>query len=195
MTAHGSDVYIDPSELGAAPPPRSAVPVFVPVSEEPSAATQINSDTTPASENGGKKTVPKVINTTDIDITSEFQTSGEELYKTLLDPERVKIWTRGSSRLDGDKFEFFGGNVTGEVVEKELNKKIVQRWRLSSWPADHYSTVTFVFDQYSDYVKLQMKQKGVPVGKEEETKENWEVYYWRPIKQSFGFGASFWVNE
>ena len=55
----------------------------------------------------------------------------------------------------------------------------------------HYSTVTMTFEQGSDGVQLHVKQTGVPIGEEELTQRNWTGYYWRSIKQTFGFGAVF----
>jgi activator of HSP90 ATPase len=67
----------------------------------------------------------------------------------------------------------------------------VQKWRLSTWPENHFSQVTFTFDQASDSTKLIVKQTGVPIGEEEITQRNWTGYYWNSIKQTFGFGAVF----
>ncbi|KAF7726617.1 hypothetical protein EC973_008581 [Apophysomyces ossiformis] len=183
---HGSDVYIDPSQLGTAAAPRA---VHVP-QKELSSATLVNSgDKSAALEAPAKK-----VNTTSLDETIDFQTSAHELYETLLDPQRVSIWTRSPAKISkevGSKFELFNGNVSGELKEAVPDRKIVQSWRLQSWPAGHYSTVTLTFDQGSDSVKLNMKQTGVPIGEEELTQKNWEGYYWRSIKQAFGFGAVF----
>ncbi|CAO3695125.1 unnamed protein product [Umbelopsis ramanniana] len=185
IKAHGADVYIDPSQLGTAPPPRVAH-----AAKENSAATkgQDGASTTGADKRG------KIVNTTSLEEAVEFQTSAHELYETLLDSQRVAAWTRGSAKMSrdiGGKFEFFNGNVSGEIVETVPDKKIVQKWRLSTWPESHYSQVTFTFDQASDSTKLIVKQTGVPVGEEEITQRNWTGYYWNSIKQTFGFGAVF----
>ncbi|KAH8549108.1 activator of Hsp90 ATPase [Umbelopsis sp. PMI_123] len=184
VKAHGADVYIDPSQLGTAAPPRAAH-----ATKETSAATKvIDASATSADKRG------KIVNTTKLEETVEFQTSAHELYETLLDSQRVAAWTRGSAKMTrevGGKFEFFNGNVSGEILECVPDKKIVQKWRLSTWPESHYSQVTFTFDQASDSTKLIVKQTGVPIGEEEITRRNWTGYYWNSIKQTFGFGAVF----
>ncbi|KAI9019368.1 activator of Hsp90 ATPase [Phycomyces nitens] len=184
---HSSDVYIDPSQLGQAAPPRAAHP-----GAKEHSATHINTSTT--STTSTSSPAPKTVNTTTIKDTTEFLTSAKELYNTLLDPGRASIWSRGPAKIAdkvGTKFEFFNGNVTGEIKELEPEKKIVQSWRLKSWPQGHYSTVTITLDQTNDCVKLHMQQTGVPVGEEELTRNNWNGYYWRAIKETFGFGANF----
>ncbi|RUP47416.1 LOW QUALITY PROTEIN: activator of Hsp90 ATPase [Jimgerdemannia flammicorona] len=146
IDAHAKDVYIDPEQLGQAPPPRL-------VHAETVGGTRVGTSTgTPE----GKPA--KVINTTTHKETIEFQTSAHDMYETLLDVQRVQAWTRGSAKISrepGSQFELFGGNVTGEIVEvvstlilREMcdwictqcfeslvpDKKIVQKWRLKSWP-------------------------------------------------------------
>ncbi|KAJ3489066.1 hypothetical protein NLG97_g6069 [Lecanicillium saksenae] len=91
----------------------------------------------------------------------------------------------------GGKFELFGGNVSGEYIELEQNKKVVQKWRLAQWPASHYSTLKIEFDQNDvDHVTvMRVTWDGVPVGQEEVTKRNWLEYYVKSIKTTFGFGT------
>lgn len=111
VTDHGSDVYIDPSQLGQAAAPRA---VHVPLKERAGTAVD-NGDGSSASEAPAQK-----VNTTSLDDTVEFQTSAHELYDTLLNPQRVAIWTRGPAKIAaevGSKFELFNGNVSGEIKE------------------------------------------------------------------------------
>lgn len=74
-------------------------------------------------------------------LTTEFQTSAAELYEVFLDPARVAVWTRAKpdiTKNKGDSFSLFGGNVTGTQVELVEAKKIVQKWRLQSWPKGEF---------------------------------------------------------
>ncbi|KAI8141729.1 activator of Hsp90 ATPase [Fennellomyces sp. T-0311] len=185
---HGADVYIEKDQLGAATPVRAPETV----TKERTSINTAKTTTAPAKEpstaSSGK------LNTTTLTDVVEFQTSAHELYETLLDAQRVSIWTRGPAKISketGSKFELFNGNVRGELLETEPDKKIVQSWRLQSWPEGHYSKVTLTLDQGSDCVQLHVKQTGVPIGEEELTQRNWSGYYWRSIKQAFGFGAVF----
>ncbi|KAI8374283.1 activator of Hsp90 ATPase [Radiomyces spectabilis] len=185
---NSSDVYIEQKDKAGSGAPT------VGVTKERTGVTHINKTTsnvtsTTSTEKSGSK-----VNTTTLQETIEFQTSAHELFETLLDPQRASVWTRGPAQVSkqvGSKFQFFNGNVSGEILEVEPDKKIVQSWRLASWPAGHYSTVTMTFNQGNDNVELTVKQTGVPIGEEELTQRNWAGYYWRAIKQSFGFGAVF----
>lgn len=179
------DVFIEQSKMGQATPPRLSTPA----PKETSGATQFASNTTST-----KAAAPQKVNTTTLTDSVDFQTSAHEIYETLLDPQRAQIWTRGPVKLSKDinsDFEFFNGNVSGKILELIPDKKIVQSWRLKSWPAGHFSEVTIDLNQGSDSTVLNIKQTGVPIGQEELTQTNWSGYYWRAIKGSFGFGAVF----
>lgn len=76
-----------------------------------------------------------VVNTVTVTDNEEFRTTAEEMYKTFTDAQRLTIFTRGPpKRFDGakkgGKFELFDGNVSGEFLELDEPKKIVQSWRL-----------------------------------------------------------------
>ncbi|KAI7900916.1 activator of Hsp90 ATPase [Cokeromyces recurvatus] len=176
------DVYIESSQMGVPTPPRMASPTV-----KANANTTAHTTSTPA-------TTAKVLNTTSINDQEEFQTSAHELYLTLTDAQRASIWSRGHVKLEpkvGAKFELFNGNVTGEILELEPDKKIVKNWRLRSWPQGHYSKVTLEFVQGSESVLLKINQTGIPIGEEELTMKNWNGYYWKAIKSAFGYGVNF----
>jgi len=137
-----------------------------------------------------------VVNTTTVTDNEEFRTTAEEAYKTFVDPARIAAFTRSPPKVfegahKGGKFELFGGNVSGEYLELEPNKKIVQSWRLAQWPEGHHSTLKIEFDQNDvDHVTvMRVTWDGVPVGQEDVTKRNWLEYYVKSIKQAFGFGT------
>lgn len=136
-----------------------------------------------------------VVNVTTINDSTEFRADAANLYQTFTDPQRIAAFTRAPPKFAGAKpgaaFELFGGNVSGEYVELQEPTHIVQKWRLAQWPAGHYSTLSIWFDQNDiDAVTvMRVEWKGVPVGQEEPTKTNWDQYYIRSIKQTFGFGS------
>ncbi|KAJ5778042.1 hypothetical protein N7520_001288 [Penicillium odoratum] len=133
------------------------------------------------------------VNTTTVTASDEFRTTAEELYITFTDPQRLAAFTRGAPRQFegahvGGKFAIFDGNVTGEFVKLDSPKQIVQKWRLAQWPAGHFSTLEINFDQNNvdGVTQLRVEWSGVPIGQEDVTKQNWDVYYVRSMKQTFG---------
>ena len=149
--------------------------------------TPVNSKTTTTT------TGTSSVNTTTVNANDEFRTTAEEMYQTFTDPQRLAAFTRAPPRLfegakPGAKFAIFDGNVTGEFVTLEAPKKIVQKWRLAQWPTGHMSNLEIVFDQndVDRVTNMRVTWTGVPVGQEEVVRRNWEGYYVRSIKQTFG---------
>ncbi len=90
----------------------------------------------------------------------------------------------------GEPFELLGGAVTGTFVEVVPFTKIIQKWRLNSWPSGCFSDVEIVITQSSDDTRVKVRQKNVPEKDVENTKNGWRRYYFEAIKRSFGFGSS-----
>jgi activator of HSP90 ATPase len=182
---HGKDIQHAP---GSNPSSGFATPAYhAQKSPSPAAGTPKTATTST-----GKVSV----NTTTVTASDEFRTTAEELYTTFTDPQRIAAFTRGAPRQFegakvGGKFAIFDGNVTGEFVTLEPSKRVVQKWRLAQWPEGHFSTQEIVFDQNDvDRVTvMRVTWTGVPIGQEEVVQRNWEGYYVRSIKQTFGFGT------
>ncbi|KAL2841670.1 activator of Hsp90 ATPase [Aspergillus pseudodeflectus] len=183
ISEHGKDIQHAP---GVNPSSGFPKPAFHPQSAAKD--TSAPKTTTTASTN------KVAVNTTTVTASDEFRTTAEELFQTFTDPQRIAAFTRGAPRqFDGaqvgGKFSIFDGNVTGEFVKLEPPKLLVQKWRLAQWPADHFSTLEISFDQndLDGVTQMRVTWTGVPVGQEDVTKQNWELYYVRSIKQTFGY--------
>ncbi|KAE8586099.1 hypothetical protein XENTR_v10021550 [Xenopus tropicalis] len=132
------------------------------------------------------------IPTCKVNIKDTFLTSPEELYRVLTRQELVQGFTHAPASLTADKggkFQLLGGNVSGEFLELEPEKKIVMSWRFKSWPQGHHASITLTFTDKGGETELQMEARGVPQGEEDRTKEGWKRYYFDGIKQTFGYGA------
>jgi len=185
ITEHGKDIQhapgTDPSS-GWRPPTSYPEKEHAVAKSGPSTTTSTNTKTS--------------VNTTTVTATDEFRTTAEELYQTFVDPQRIAAFTRAPPRVfegaaAGGKFAIFDGNVSGEYVKLEEPKLIVQKWRLAQWPEGHQSTLEIKFDQndVDRVTNMRVTWSGVPVGQEDVVKRNWEGYYVRSIKQTFGFGT------
>ena len=181
ITEHGKDLQHPP---GSNPSSGFATPTH---QVDPKAAPKSSSTTSTQTSSTSS------VNTTTVNATDEFRTTAAELFQTFTDPQRIAAFTRAPpKRFDGakpgDQFSIFDGNVTGEFVKLDEPTIIVQKWRLAQWPAGHLSNLEIRFDQNElDHVtNMRVSWTGVPVGQEEVVKRNWEGYYVRSIKQTFG---------
>ncbi|CAI4342485.1 BAL_1a_G0010460.mRNA.1.CDS.1 [Saccharomyces cerevisiae] len=137
-------------------------------------------------------------NSTSIYLEPTFNVPSSELYETFLDKQRILAWTRSAQFFNSgpkletkEKFELFGGNVISELVSCEKDKKLVFHWKLKDWSAAFNSTIEMTFHESQEFheTKLQVKWTGIPVGEEDRVRANFEEYYVRSIKLTFGFGA------
>lgn len=186
ITEHGKDLQHAP---GTGPSSRSSTPS----QQQPQASKKES-----AAPSTTTTTTTKVaVNTATVTASDEFRTTAQELYNTFTDPQRLAVFTRGPPRQfdgahEGGKFSIFDGNVNGEYVKLSPPRLIVQKWRLAQWPEGHFSTLEIRFDQndMDGVTQMHVSWTGVPVGQEDVTKRNWEMYYVRSMKQAFGYVAS-----
>ncbi|KAG9481715.1 hypothetical protein GDO78_010774 [Eleutherodactylus coqui] len=133
------------------------------------------------------------IPTCKVSMKETFLTSPEELYRVLTQQELVQGFTHAPATVTaekGGKFQLLGGNVSGEFIELEFEKRIVLSWRFKTWPAGHHATITLTFIDKGGETDLQMEARGVPQSEEQHMKEGWKRYYFDGIKQTFGYGAA-----
>ncbi len=123
-----------------------------------------------------------------------FKCTGQELYNVLTQREMLQAFTAAAVNMKevavNEPFEILNGNIQGRWMQLQPFTKIVQKWRLRSWPTEHFSTVEFTINQSSDDTKLKLKQTQVPVKEVECTKQGWNRYYFEPIRKTFGFGMN-----
>lgn len=132
------------------------------------------------------------LDTQSLTISQKFQCRAQEFYDALTRIEMVTAFTQGHVKMDvekGGKFVLFGGNISGEFRELSPPNKIVQYWRYKQWPDQHYSEVTFNIKENDDHTLVTLHQELVPTAELEQTRQNWQRYYFDSIKRAFGFGA------
>jgi activator of HSP90 ATPase len=186
MNAHGKDIQHAAGHQ----------PAFTPTKVYSSSSVTKSGDDSHKSSSNTASTSNGNVNVTSLSDQQEFRCDAPMLYQILTDPQRIAAFTREPPKVfeganPGGKFEIFGGNVSGEYVELSAPTKIVQKWRLAQWPQGHFSTLNIAFEQNNvDAVTImRVNWTGVPVGEEEATKRNWENYYVRSMKQTFGIGS------
>lgn len=132
-----------------------------------------------------------VVNTTNLTLKPAFSASPEELYRIFTNEGMVAAWSRSKPELEvktGGKFKLFGGNISGSFTELNENKNIKMKWRLKEWKPDHYADLTLDFVPEDTQTVMVTKWVGVPVDQRDRVEANFENYYVKPIKGTFGLG-------
>lgn len=160
--------------------PKKAAPI------PKSASTATSKPSTATSSN-----IPKY-NTATLHLEPTFNVTAEQLYITLLDEQRVSAWTRSHAQIEareGSEFKLFGGSISGQIKKLVPNERIVQSWRLEDWKSGHYAELDIQLKQGAGETTMVVKWSGIPIGEEDRVRGNFEDYYVRSIKITFGFGA------
>ena len=144
----------------AVPPPPTSTPKATP--------------STPTSIQSTKNNQPGPLETQDVKIQETFSCSKVDLFRTFCDIDRVKAFTHNSvSHYDckqGGFFSLLSDNITGRFLKIEPYDRIDMLWRFKSWPSDHHSHVSLLFQEKAGQTKLIVQQTGVPAQYYENTR-------------------------
>lgn len=189
IITHGSDVQISLDQVKSK---FTADNQKASVKTTSQSSTFINKSTSAKPEAVSVQQKSSLYNTTNLQISTVFNTTAEQIYLTLLDPQRVAAWTRSAPVIqpkEDTEFQLFGGNIQGKILKLVPNKSIQMLWRLNDWKQGHYTTLNIDLKQNDSDTSMNVEFQGVPIGDEEKVKDNFENYYIKSIKITFGFGA------
>ncbi|GFT61647.1 activator of 90 kDa heat shock protein ATPase homolog 1 [Nephila pilipes] len=132
------------------------------------------------------------VETCELRFTEAFKCTANEFFQAMTVKEIVEAFTQGNCVLqpvEGGKFELFDGNVQGYFTELVPHKTIKQKWRLRTWPNEHFSEVHIDINQKKEYTEISFSQYDVPKSEFENTIEGWKRFYWNSMKRNLGFGV------
>ncbi len=129
-----------------------------------------------------------------------FKANGQRVYQTLTVAQEfdqvvrlsaaMKTMSVGSkpseiSKEAGGAFSLFGGYIIGRHLELLPNERIVQAWRVQSWPAGAYSIVCFELKEHGTGTTIAFDHRGFPDGLGQHLAEGWRINYWEPMEKYF----------
>ena len=115
-----------------------------------------------------------------------IKASSHAVYEALMDSRKHAKFTGDAasiSRKVGGKFSAFSGYAVGVNLELVPDKKIVQTWHASDWPAGHDSKITFALTKIKSGTRLTFTHSSVPDDHYEGIKQGWIDNYWSPMKE------------
>ena len=192
IAAHASDIQLESTLVNSKLTKENQTETKAkPVAKISDAATTAKPVASASAKLDSNLEVPKY-NTATLHLEPTFNVTAEQLYITLLDAQRVSAWTRSQAQIEArenSEFRLFGGSITGQIKKLVPNEHIVQSWRLEDWEAGHYAQLDIQLKQGAGETTMVVKWSGIPIGEEERIRGNFEDYYLRSIKMTFGFGA------
>ena len=116
----------------------------------------------------------------------DFNTSPQLLYEALLDADQFTAFSGRPAEINrevGGAFSLFGGHIIGRNVELLPNHRIVQAWRVVTWPEGVYSIAKFELKPHGSGTQLVLDHIGFPEGLHDHLAEGWESNYWILLKK------------
>ena len=107
----------------------------------------------------------------------DFNTSPQLLYEALLDANQFTAFSGGQAEINrevGGAFSLFGGHIIGRNVELLPNHRIVQAWRVVTWPEGVYSIAKFELKPHGSGTQLVFDHIGFPEGLHDHLADGWE---------------------
>lgn len=118
----------------------------------------------------------------------DFVASPQQIYEALLDDKQFSAFSARTAKIDrdvGGAFSLFNGHIIGRNLELVPNQRIVQAWRVLTWPEGAYSIVRFEFATKGSGTHLIFDHSGFPNGLHDHLAEGWESNYWTLLKKYF----------
>ncbi len=124
-----------------------------------------------------------------IELTEIIHCPAKKLYHAWLDSDEHTAFTGAKTKIRpklGARFTASDGYITGENIELEEDKRILQSWRTSDFPegADD-SLLEIIFDDVKQGCKLTIIHWNIPEGQHNMYSDGWKEYYFKPMKTYF----------
>lgn len=126
-----------------------------------------------------------------IELSSTFSIPAEKLYKAWLDPvHHAAMSYGGQAEFEvrvGGTHSTGDGYITGQFLELEPGRRIVETWRTSDFPEEQPdSRVELLFEDVPEGGRIQLVHQDLPEEQIEEYQKGWMEYYFQPMKLYFG---------
>ena len=118
----------------------------------------------------------------------DFSTGANQLYEALLDSSKFTAFSGRPAEIKGEvggACSLFGGHIIARNLELVPNQRIVQAWRVVTWPEGVYSIARFDFKAQGSGTHLVFEHTGFPEGLHDHLAEGWEQNYWALLKKYF----------
>lgn len=118
----------------------------------------------------------------------DFTASPQQLYEALLDSKQFTNFSGRPAEINrevGGAFSLFKGHIIGRNLELVPRERIVQAWRVVTWPEGAYSIVRFELKPQASGTRLVFDHIGFPEGLHDHLAAGWEENYWSLLKKYF----------
>lgn len=118
----------------------------------------------------------------------DLNASPQKVYEALLDSKQFTDFSARAAEINrevGGAFSLFKGHIIGRNLELVPNLRIVQGWRVVTWPEGAYSIARFDLKPQGSGTHVVFDHIGFPEGLHDHLAQGWEENYWSLLKKYF----------
>jgi activator of HSP90 ATPase len=118
----------------------------------------------------------------------DLNATPQRVYETLLDTKQFTDFSGRTAEINrevGGAFVLFKGHIIGRNLELIPNQRIVQAWRVVTWPEGAYSIARFELKSQGSGTHVVFDHIGFPEGLRDHLAQGWEENYWSLLKKYF----------
>lgn len=115
--------------------------------------------------------------------------SAERIYYAWMDSKSHSAFTGSSAQIDnrvGGLFTAWDGYISGQTLEMQPFRRIVQNWRTTEFPDDSPdSRLEIIIVEVAGGTKVELRHSNIPSGQGENYRQGWEEFYFKPMREYF----------
>jgi activator of HSP90 ATPase len=118
----------------------------------------------------------------------DLNASPQKVYEALLDSKQFAEFSGRAAEINrdaGGAFSLFKGHIIGRNLELVPNQRIVQGWRVVTWPEGAWSIARFDLKPNRNGTHVVLDHIGFPEGLHDHLAQGWEENYWSLLKKYF----------
>jgi activator of HSP90 ATPase len=119
----------------------------------------------------------------------DFGAAPKRIYEVLLDSKQFRAFSGRAAEISrdlGGTFSVFDGHIGGRYLELIPGRRIVQSWRVVTWPEGIHSIARFELQARGAGTRLILDHTGFPSDLAEHLAEGWQENYWTLLRKYTG---------
>jgi activator of HSP90 ATPase len=124
-----------------------------------------------------------------IEVSVVINVPAKVLYEAWLDSDEHSAFTGSHAEVDprvGGKHAAWDEYIVGEILELEPNRRILQSWRTSEFPAENQdSKLEILFNEEDSGTRITLIHKDLPESQAENYRQGWVDNYFEPMASYF----------
>src|SRR5712692_2195098 len=95
--------------------------------------------------------------------TYTIAASPADVWRALTEPEMIRKWSGAAAHFPlevGSKYALWNGEILGEIVAFEANRRLAQTWKPQNWTTQN-SVVTFTLMPTSNGTRVELLHENV----------------------------------